>query len=131
VRRYYRHRHHQDHQSIIIIIILSSYGPSQAKPAALPLMDSGRLTRSENYHIDLTKFRTSIAGGVSRRLSARTRSQRIVLRKQRHRVGYSTGVELVCDELREAATRLTQHRPLKEAVEEAVEDVEFGKRIGT
>jgi hypothetical protein len=104
------------------------------KPAALPLMDSGKaLARSGELLIDLTTA-LNLYGGALSAVGANIRNAGDCVAQAAASCRFKTGTELVCDELREAATCLTEaSTKLKEAVEEAVEDgqPDFGKRIGT
>jgi hypothetical protein len=104
------------------------------KPAALPLMDSGKaLARSGELLIDLTTA-LDLYGGALSAVGANIRNAGDCVAQAAASCRFKTGTELVCDELREAATCLTEaSTKFKEAVEEAVEDgqPEFGKRIGT
>jgi hypothetical protein len=104
------------------------------KPAALPLMDSGKaLARSGELLIDLTTA-LDLYGGALSAAGANIRNAGDSVAQAAASCRFKTGTELVCDELREAGTCLQEaSTKLKEAVVEADEDgqQDFGKRIGT
>jgi hypothetical protein len=104
------------------------------KPAALPLMESGKaLARSGEFLIDLTSA-LDLYGGALSAAGANIRNGGDSVAQAAASCRFKTGTELVCDELREAGTCLTEAAiKLKEAVVEADEDgqPDFAKRIGT
>jgi hypothetical protein len=104
------------------------------KPAALPLMDSGKaLARSGEFLIDLTSA-LDLYGGALSAAGANIRNGGDSVAQAAASCRFKTGTELVIDELREAGTCLTEAASkLKEAVVEAEEDgqPDFAKRIGT
>lgn len=97
-------------------------------------MDSGKaLARCGELLIDLTTS-LNLYGGALSAVGANIRNAGDCVAQAAASCRFKTGTELVCDELREAATCLTEAATkLNEAVAEAVEDgqPDFGKRIGT
>ena len=104
------------------------------KPAAIPLMDSGKaLARSGELLIDLTRNLELYGGGLSS-AGAQIRNSGDAIAQAAALCRFKTGLELLWDELREAATCLTEGtEKLSLAVEEAEADKDevLGKRIGT
>jgi hypothetical protein len=104
------------------------------KPAALPLMDSGKaLARSGEFLIDLTTA-LDLYGGALSAAGANMRNAGDSVAQAAASARFKTGTELVCDELREAAVCMEEAATkLTQAAEEADVDgqPEFAKRIGT
>jgi hypothetical protein len=104
------------------------------KPAALPLMDAGKaLARSGELLIEMTSA-LDLYGGALSAAGAQIRNAGDCVAQAAASCRFKTANELVCDELREAATCLKEAtEKLKLAVEEAVadEDTLLAKRIGT
>lgn len=96
-------------------------------------MDSGKaLARSGELLIDLTTALDNYGGALSS-AGAFIRNAGDSVAQAAASCRFKTGMELVCDELREAATCLQgATTKLKQAVEEADADgqQEFAKRIG-
>jgi hypothetical protein len=108
-------------------LLISSIVPSSValslKPAAMPLMDSGKaLARSGELLIDMTSTLNLYGGGLSAAGAAiRTSGDSIAQAAASCR--FKTGTELVLDELREAATCLQEASlKCKVATEEAQAD---------
>ena len=103
------------------------------KPAASPLMDSGKaLARSGELLIDLTSSLDLYGGGLSA-AGALIRNSGDRVAQAAASCRFKTGYEFVCDELREAATCLTEAtQKLKLAIVEAEADKDDGlaRRIG-
>ena len=93
------------------------------KPAAIPLMDSGKaLARSGELIIDLTSTLGIYGGGLSA-TGALIRNSGDCIAQAAASCRFKTAAELVCDELREGATCLTEATgKLKLAVDEAKAD---------
>jgi hypothetical protein len=93
------------------------------KPAALPLMDSGKaLARSGELLIDMTQTMSLYGGGLSA-AGAQIRNAGDCLAQAAASCRFKTGAELVMDELREAATCLQEASDkCKLATEEAKTD---------
>jgi hypothetical protein len=104
------------------------------KPAALPLMDAGKaLARSGELLIEATSALDLYGGGLSA-AGAQIRNAGDCVAQAAASCRFKTANELVCDELREAATCFDEATgKMKLAVEEAVadEDMLLAKRIGT
>lgn len=78
------------------------------KPAAVPLMDSGKaLARSGELLIDLTSD-LEIYGGALSAVGALIRNSGDSIAQAAALCRFKTGAELACDELREGATCLTE-----------------------
>jgi hypothetical protein len=101
------------------------------KPAAIPLMDSGKaLARSGEFLIDVTSGLDLYGGGLSA-AGAAIRNAGDCVAQAAASCRFKTGGELVCDELREAATCLLEGTDkLKRAVDEAKADKD-GKLTAT
>jgi hypothetical protein len=103
------------------------------KPAAIPLMDSGKaLARSGELLIDLTSQLDLYGGGLSA-AGAQIRNSGDSVAQAAASCRFKTAAELVCDELREGATCLTEATDkLKLAVEEAQADKDdhLAEKIG-
>ena len=93
------------------------------KPAAMPLMDSGKaLARSGELLIDMTQTMSLYGGGLSA-AGAQIRNAGDCLAQAAASCRFKTGAELVMDELREAATCLQEASDkCKMASEEAKTD---------
>jgi hypothetical protein len=93
------------------------------KPAAIPLMDSGKaLARSGEFLIDVTTRLDLYGGGLSA-AGAGIRNAGDCVAQAAASCRFKTAGELVCDELREAATCLIEGTAkLKLAVDEAKTD---------
>lgn len=104
------------------------------KPAALPLMDSGKaLARSGELLVDLTTS-LDLYGGALSSAGAFIRNGGDCVAQAAASCRFKTGAELVCDELREAATCLNEATgKLQQAMEEAEQDQDaaLAKEIGT
>jgi hypothetical protein len=80
------------------------------KPAAIPLMDSGKaLARSGELLIDLTGD-LDLYGGALSAAGALIRNSGDAVAQAAALCRFKTGAELACDEIREAATCLTEAR---------------------
>mmetsp|Transcript_29866 Transcript_29866/g.45255 ORF Transcript_29866/g.45255 Transcript_29866/m.45255 type:complete len:245 (+) Transcript_29866:138-872(+) len=78
------------------------------KPAAIPLMDSGKaFARSGEFLIDVTS-KIELYGGALSAAGALIRNSGDCLAQAGASSRFKTGLELVCDELREAATCLDE-----------------------
>ena len=103
------------------------------KPAALPLMDSGKaLARSGELLVDLTTS-LDLYGGALSSAGAFIRNGGDCVAQAAASCRFKTGAELVCDELREAATCLTEATvKMQQAIEEAEQDQDttLAKEIG-
>ena len=103
------------------------------KPAAIPLMDSGKaLARSGELLIDLTSD-LQLYGGALSASGALIRNAGDCLAQAAALCRFKTGAELACDELREAATCLKEAvDKLKQAQQEARvdEDLALVKALG-
>jgi hypothetical protein len=106
-----------------IVLGLSQTRLMSLKPAAQPLMDSGKaLARSGELLIDLTATIELYGGGLSS-AGAQIRNSGDCVAQAGASCRFKTAAELVCDELREGATCLTEAcDKLKLAVEEANSD---------
>lgn len=83
----------------------SSSSSSPLKPASMPLMDSGKaVARSGELLIDLTQNSLALYGGALSACGAQIRNAGDCLAQAAASCRFKTGAELVCDELREAAT---------------------------
>jgi hypothetical protein len=104
------------------------------KPAAMPLMDSGKaFARSGEFLIDLTS-QLNLYGGALSQVGALVRNAGDCMAQAAASARFKTGLELVCDELRESATCLTEATlKLKLAVKESSADQndEFAQLVGT
>ena len=106
-------------------------GPSQSrapivktlKPASVPLMDSGKaLARSGELLIDFTRT-LDLYGGALSNAGANIRNAGDCLAQAAASCRFKTGIEIVIDELREAATCLSEGGDrIKLAKEEAAAD---------
>jgi hypothetical protein len=98
-------------------------GSKSLKPAATPMMDSGKaLARSGELLIDLTKA-LDLYGGALSAAGAQIRNSGDSLAQAAASCRFKTGVEIVIDELREAATCLSEATDkLNLAAEEAAAD---------
>ncbi len=106
----------------LVALSLAVSASSPLKPAALPLMDSGKaVARSGELLIDLTQNSLMLYGGGLSACGAQIRNAGDCLAQAAASCRFKTGAELVCDELREAATCL------KEASDKAVLAVEEAK----
>jgi len=103
------------------------------KPAAIPLMDSGKaLARSGEFLIDLTTA-LDVYGGALSAAGAQIRNAGDSVAQAAASCRFKTGQEIVCDELRESATCLEGAAlKLKQAVKEANIDKfdDLASRIG-
>jgi hypothetical protein len=104
------------------------------KPAAVPLMDSGKaLARSGELLIDVTKALDLYGGGLSA-AGAEIRNAGDSVAQAAASARFKTAVELVIDELRESGTCLVAAaEKLGRAVEEAKQDeqMQLAETIGT
>ena len=102
----------------------SSSSSSSLKPAAMPLMDSGKaLARSGELLIDLTSSSLDLYGGSLSAAGAQIRNAGDCIAQAAASMRFKTGRELVYDEIREAATCLTEATDkLQQAIEEAKTD---------
>jgi hypothetical protein len=93
------------------------------KPAAIPLMDSGKaLARCGELLIDLTSSLNLYGGGLSA-AGAQIRNSGDCVAQAAASCRFKTAAELVCDELREGATCLLEATDkLKLAIDEAYTD---------
>ena len=111
--------------------LLFMAGPSQSrapivktlKPASIPLMDSGKaLARSGELLIDFTRT-LDLYGGALSNAGANIRNAGDCLAQAAASCRFKTGIEIVIDELREAATCLSEGGDrIKLAKEEAAAD---------
>lgn len=103
------------------------------KPAAIPLMDSGKaLARSGELLIDLTKTMDCYGGGLSS-AGAELRNAGDSIAQAAASARFKTGIELVIDELRESGNCIiTASQKLIRAVEEARQEKldELAGRLG-
>jgi hypothetical protein len=103
------------------------------KPAAIPMMDAGNaLARSGELLVELTS-ELGLYGGALSAAGAQIRNSGDCLAQAAASCRFKTGVELVCDELREGATCLSEATgKLRQAVEEARvdEDQTMAKELG-
>jgi hypothetical protein len=103
------------------------------KPAAIPLMESGKaLARSGEVLIDLTTS-LDVYGGALSAAGASLRNGGDYLAQAGASCRFKTSTELVSDQLREGADCLSEaHLKLKLAVEEAEQDQmdDLARRIG-
>ena len=104
------------------------------KPAAMSLMDSGKaFARSGEFLIDLTS-QIDLYGGALSQVGALIRNSGDCIAQAAASARFKTGLELVCDELRESATCLTEATSkLKLAVKESAADKnnELAGLVGT
>ena len=108
------------------------------KPAAIPMMDSGKaLARSGELLVELTDA-MGLYGGALSAAGAQIRNSGDCVAQAAASCRFKTAAELVCDELREGATCLTEATAkLNQAIEEAHVDedeslaTELGKFGGT
>ena len=93
------------------------------KPAAIPMMDSGKaLARSGELIVDLTTA-LDLYGGALSAAGAQIRNSGDCVAQAAASCRFKTGTELVCDELREGATCLAEAAAkLTQATEEAQVD---------
>jgi len=102
------------------------------KPAAIPLMDSGKaLARSGELLIDLTSD-LQLYGGALSASGALIRNSGDAIAQAAALCRFKTGAELACDEIREAATCLTEARDkFQQAIREAEtdQDPEFAQKL--
>jgi hypothetical protein len=112
----------------------TQYHMTALKPAAMPLMDSGKaFARSGEFLIDLTS-QINLYGGALSQVGALVRNAGDCMAQAAASARFKTGWELVCDELRESATCLAEATlKLKLAVKESSADQneEFAKLVGT
>ncbi|OEU11897.1 hypothetical protein FRACYDRAFT_245018 [Fragilariopsis cylindrus CCMP1102] len=111
--------------------LLFMAGPSQSrapivktlKPASIPLMDSGKaLARSGELLIDFTRT-LDLYGGALSNAGANIRNAGDCLAQAAASCRFKTGIEIVIDELREAATCLSEGGDrIKLAKDEAAAD---------
>ena len=109
--------------SSITRLYMAPPNPSSLKPAAIPLMDSGKaLARSGELLIDLTTT-LEIYGGSLSAAGAQIRNSGDCVAQAAASCRFKTGRELVIDELREGATCLLEATDkLRSAVKEAETD---------
>ena len=104
------------------------------KPAAEPLMDAGKaLARSGELLIETTSV-LNLYGGSLSAAGAQIRNAGDCVAQAAASCRFKTASELVCDELREAATCFEEAtEKMKLAIEEALADNDLllAKRIGT
>ncbi len=104
------------------------------KPAAMSLMDSGKaFARSGEFLIDLTS-QIDLYGGALSQVGALIRNSGDCIAQAAASARFKTGLELVCDELRESATCLAEATlKLKLAVKESAADKndELARLVGT
>jgi hypothetical protein len=104
------------------------------KPAAVPLMDSGKaLARSGELLIDLTSD-LQLYGGALSASGALLRNAGDALAQAAALCRFKTGAELACDEIREAATCLNEAvDKLSQAKREALvdKDTNLAQALGT
>lgn len=93
------------------------------KPAAIPMMDSGKaLARSGELLVDLTT-ELGLYGGALSAAGAQIRNAGDSIAQAAASCRFKTAAELVCDELREGATCLEEATgKMRQAVEEAEQD---------
>ena len=98
-------------------------GSNSLKPASGPMMDSGKaLARTGELLIDLTRA-LDLYGGALSAAGAQIRNSGDSLAQAAASCRFKTGTEIVIDELREAATCLSEATDkLNQAVEEAQAD---------
>jgi len=96
------------------------------KPAAVPLMDSGKaMARSGELLIDFTSD-VELYGGALSASGALIRNAGDALAQAAALCRFKTGAELACDELRESATCLKEAvDKLRQAKQEAIVDEDF------
>ena len=96
---------------------------SAIKPAAAPLMDSGKaLARSGELLIDVTQTMDLYGGGLSS-AGAELRNAGDSIAQAAASARFKTGIELVIDELRESGNCIkTASEKVKRAVQEAKQD---------
>ena len=108
------------------------HAAASLKPAAIPLLDSGKaLARSGELLIDATS-RLDIYGGGLSAAGANIRNAGDCVAQAAASCRFKTASELVCDELRESATCLLEGvNKLNKAVDDAEvdEDWEFAAKI--
>ncbi len=104
-------------------LFMAPPGSNSLKPAATPMMDSGKaLARSGELLIDLTRA-LDLYGGALSAAGAQIRNSGDSLAQAAASCRFKTGTEIVIDELREAATCLSEATDkLNLAVEEAGAD---------
>ena len=104
------------------------------KPAAVPLMDSGKaLARSGELIIELTTALDIYGGGLSA-VGAQIRNAGDCIAQAAASCRFKTASELVVDEIRESATCLNEASiKLQTAIEEANVDnnIKLAKILGT
>jgi hypothetical protein len=99
---------HPNRQSLTFSTTTRYWTMTALKPAAGPLMDSGKaLARSGEFLIDWTKTRNTYGGALSQ-TGALIRNAGDCIAQAAASARFKTGWELVCDELREAATCLAE-----------------------
>ena len=105
---------------------------SSLKPAAIPLLDSGKaLARSGELLIDATS-RLDIYGGGLSAVGANIRNAGDCVAQAAASCRFKTASELVCDELRESGTCLIEGADkLNKAVDDAEvdQDLEFAEKL--
>mmetsp|Transcript_20874 Transcript_20874/g.29006 ORF Transcript_20874/g.29006 Transcript_20874/m.29006 type:complete len:260 (-) Transcript_20874:102-881(-) len=117
------HHHHRYNAGIQTPSSSTSQLHMSLKPAAMPLMDSGKaLARSGEFMVDLTNG-LDLYGGALSASGAFVRNAGDCVAQAAASCRFKTAAELVCDELREAATCLAEATgKLELAVEEAQAD---------
>jgi hypothetical protein len=114
--------------------IINNSNKNALKPAAIPLMDSGKaFARSGEFLIDLTTAE-GLYGGALSAAGAHIRNAGDSIAQAAASCRFKTGVEVVVDELREAGTCLKEATDkLTLAEQEARNDnrAELAMRIGT
>lgn len=113
---------------------LNAAAVASLKPAAVPMMDSGKaLARSGELLIDVTKTLDLYGGGLSA-AGAEIRNAGDSVAQAAASARFKTGMELVIDELRESGTcLLAAADKLCRALEEAIQDEDeaLAKTVGT
>ncbi len=104
-------------------LYMAPSGSNSLKPAAIPMMDSGKaLARTGELLIELTRA-LDLYGGALSAAGAQVRNSGDALAQAAASCRFKTGTEIVIDELREAATCLSEATDkLNQAVEEAQAD---------
>ena len=97
--------------------MIPSMGAKSLKPASTPLMDSGKaVARSGELLIDLTKA-LDLYGGALSAAGAQIRNSGDCLAQAAASCRFKTGLEIVIDEFREAATCLSEATDKKALLE--------------
>jgi hypothetical protein len=119
------HGHHESRTTHL-------HAVSSLKPAAIPLLDSGKaLARSGELLIDATT-RLDIYGGGLSAVGANIRNAGDCVAQAAASCRFKTASELVCDELRESGTCLLEGvEKLKKAIDDAEVDqnLEFAEKL--